>query len=106
VNADSPGWESPARAGDVAAARADGSPKRAVPLIPDPSGRPGLQSPHLLVIDREQGIDGCHTVTLRARNCFSAALAVAISAMAQPALLEDFLTSTGRDLTPSCNPHH
>jgi hypothetical protein len=66
VNADSPGWESPARAGDVAAARADGSPKRAVPLIPDPSGRPGLQSPHLLVIDREQGIDGCHTVTLRA----------------------------------------
>jgi hypothetical protein len=75
------------RAGDVAAAHADGSQKRAVPLIPDPSGRLGLQSPHLLVIDREQGIDGCHRVTLRATELiFSAGLAVAISAIAQPAL--------------------
>ena len=61
------------------------SQQRPVPLVPDPSGRLGLYSSHVLVIDGQQGIDGRHRSDFTGYGTgLSAAPTVAISAMAGP----------------------
>jgi hypothetical protein len=81
---------------------ADGPQQRPVPLVGDPSGRLGLYSSHLLVIDGQQGIDGRHKGDFTGYGTGFLPHRPWPSVPCRPTLL----ASTGLELTPFCNPQH